>query len=340
VWLANTTSNQLPHKFFYTSNQNNNMPNPNKVIVTGTGAIASAIVRALVPAGYDVSTLGLAEQGVNVFSKLDPNVEPTPQLVKDILTGKRRIDPFRNLEKYITRVRHHQLDLSNRIHMSYFNDANTVIMTAANPNSFQDETSAEKNYRIDTNSIDSAIESNVRNIVFTSSLWRTMGLVKDGRVEKPISPFQMDSAVSGNPYSNFKEQSVQKIVDLAESHKDLTFAHIDMGWYPRSSMGFPISNRSPDYLQWWMAECELQQHYLLLTNMEDNPYLKPKINRGINHFAFNGFSDNKPQEQLRHNNPLYDLSTSEELGVKHEFNVYSVLLGQDSSWRRIPIPSD
>ena len=55
------------------------MASKQNILVTGTGGIAKAIVRALVPVGYHVRTVGIEPQGVTVFEKLFPERDAYPQ---------------------------------------------------------------------------------------------------------------------------------------------------------------------------------------------------------------------------------------------------------------------
>ena len=64
------------------------------VIVTSTGIVASSIVRALIPAGYNVKTLGLDESGLTVFKSLGKKLDNSPGVVEDILKGNKQIDLF------------------------------------------------------------------------------------------------------------------------------------------------------------------------------------------------------------------------------------------------------
>lgn len=319
------------------------MTKAKKVVVTGTGAVASAVVRALVPAGYDVSTVGLGETGVKVFRELGSGLERNPETIEKVLKGDLRVDPFSDLGEFVSEVPHYQCDLSDKRKCSkkLFEKCHAVVMTAANPDSKQSIMSVTQNYRIDGNTIKSAVGAGVKNIIFTSSLWRTADLYRDSSigVERFIRP-EMESAPEDVPYAQAKKESVRFLRDTAADNKNRVFSYIDLGWHPRETQGFPISNLSPRMIQWWIAECEMQQHYLLMLNLDKIPFFAEKIANGENFFGFNGFSRNEPPAILNHPGFAYDLSNSARLGVKHEFNVYSVLEEKIGDWRRIPVPSD
>ena len=307
-----------------------------RVIITGNGAVAGAIVRVLVPSGYDVQTIGLGKE-FNVFSELG---ERSHENVSSILKGDSKINPLKDLSGSVYKVPHLQLDLSRKTTgLNPFYGADSVVLTAANPDSNQNNISAKNNFSIDRNSIDMALEAGARNIVLTSSLWRTARLVNNS-LDELVLPNVNGSPPKYVPYAAAKVKSVRYLQELSKKHKNITFSYVDLGWYPRSTLGQPISNVPPRMLQWWIAECELQQHYLFLINIDKNRRFKSDINKGINLFGFNGFSKNYPPINLDHPEFAYDLSNSKRLGVKHEFNVYDVLSSKNSDWRRIPIFDD
>lgn len=309
-----------------------------RVVITGTGAVAGAIARALVPAGYDVSTISRGPKGLVVYKNLTPNWNASPENVLSVLNGSIKVDPFFALDTYS--VPHTQLNLSEEsgLLQTLLSKADTLIMTAANPNSDQTEQSAEINYQIDINTLGAALNTGVKNIIYTSSVWRTVEHSYPEFKQIPINP-DSEAPDRNVPYARAKARAVRHLRHLAELHKDKIFSYIDLGWYPRETMGAPISNVSPLYLQWWIAECELQQLYLHLASLEQNSHFKNSIASGQNLFSFNGFSKNNAPNSLAHQTFPYDLSHSTTLGIKHQFNVYDVLMQKSSDWRKIPIPS-
>src|SRR3989344_6858829 len=70
---------------------------PLNVLVTGTGAVASAVVRALVPSGYDIKTVGIEKNGLTIFRELGENWNYSPEQVGKILEGGLEINPFLKL---------------------------------------------------------------------------------------------------------------------------------------------------------------------------------------------------------------------------------------------------
>jgi len=312
-----------------------------RVMITGTGAVASAIARALVPAGYKVSTVSTNNEGLSVFGNFNPEWDRSPEIVEKILKGDLLINPLLDFSKNIKEVPHYQCDLSSKESWKAnpFEGADSVIMTAANSESSQSRESAEKNHEIDRHTIDAALSTGVQQIIFTASLWRTSRLVEKPGVGNDflIKPEIEGSVPEGSHYGHAKEKSVVYLRKVAEKHRDKMFVYIDLGWHPRQTQGMPISNVDARTMQWWIAEAELQQHYLLALNIRDKPFFAEKIMRGENCFAFNGFSNNQAPIGLGHPAFAYDLEDSKKLGVKHEFNVYSVLKNGDSRWRRIPV---
>ena len=310
-----------------------------RVIVTGTGNVASSVVRALAPAGYNVTTLGIEEKGVKVFKKLAYDWTDSADRVEKVLKGYEKINPFLDLEEFVCEVPHVQVDLSEaeRLRQELFDCADYAIFTAANPDSKQNEDSAARNYKIDRNCIDAAIKSGVKKIILTSSLWRTAEAVGSNRL---IDAEKDEAASFDVPYAKAKLESVRYLKKMAEENKDRIFSYLDLGWHPRQTRGQPISNLGARLTQWWIAECELQQHYLLMLDLEKSPYFGRRIAAGENCFGFNGFSRNEPPKELKHPAFAYDLSNSRRLGVRHEFNVYETLKSKSGSWRRIPVVDD
>jgi len=306
------------------------------IIITGTGVIAGAVARALVPAGYEVKTIGQDSHPIILYNSLNESCIRNPNVVLDILKGEKKVDPFLNLENQVRILPHQIIDLSdkNKLNSKLFEDIQVVVMTASNPNSKQDNYSAELNHQIDKNTIQLALESGVKGIIFTSSTWRTMDSVYSRKRGDPL----IDPSLIGTPpafshYGIAKSKSVEFIREFSKTHPKVLFAYIDMGWQPRETMGSPISNVEDIHLQWWIAELEVQQHYLLLTQ------------RALSHqegkenfLAFNGYSRNIPLIP-NHSEFPYDLTSSANIGINHRFNVYQVLKEQTSSWRAIPIPS-
>lgn len=307
----------------------------NRVIVTGTGAVASAIVRALVPAGYDVRTIGLESRGVSAFQELKP-YKPSPESVLSILRGEASLSPF--IPFPVTHVPHTQKDLASSIEASQnnpFQGADIAILTAGNPSHLQDAASAERNYSIDRRSMDFALEAGVRGIFYTSSVWQTMGRAEKFKLDDPlISPYEHSPLTD---YGNAKSKSVKYLESLAQKNEGVLCAYFVLGWQTHNARGAPASNVPDTELQWWLAESELQQHYILLVKkVVSGNYGANKD--GKNFIGFNGISMNEPLRRSGHRPFPYNLATSVDLGVKHEFNVYDVLSKKTYDWRRIPVP--
>ena len=313
------------------------MASKQNILVTGTGGIAKAIVRALVPVGYHVRTVGIEPQGVTVFEKLFPERDAYPQLVLNVLQGKDGyvISPFTPLESRC--IPHTSYDLSNTpLPSTLFQGIDVAILTAANPNSDQSAESAYRNQRIDRQTIDAALDAGAKGIIYTSSVWRTMDSVfAHHRGDTLVNPNVLRTPPANVPYAQAKAQSVDYLYAAAQRHPETFFAFIDMGWFPRETLGPPISNVKDRHLQWWLAESELQQLYLTLTERA----LNHASHRTPNILGFNGVSKNEPFPNLNHCEFPYDLSDSAAIGVKQTWNVYNVLAQQTSAWRKIPIPS-
>lgn len=316
------------------------MGNINKIVITGTGAVAGAVARALVPAGYEVSTIGI-DNGLAVFEKFAADWIFSPKVIEEILKGETKIDPFLDLSKFVSKIRHNRMDLSNLENENPFVKADAVILTAANAVPDQSETSAEKNFQIDKNSIDWAIDADAKLIVLTSSNWWTMAKLDDENISESefIVPEMEAVPPRQSNYAKAKARSVEYFKEVSQNYKDRIFIYIDLCWYSRETMGAPISNIDARGLQFWVAECELQQHYLLVLDTANNPEYKKEIASGKNLFCFNVISKNIPPKDLDHPPFAYDVKNSAKLGVKHEFNVYDVLKSKTCDWRRIPIPA-
>lgn len=311
-----------------------------EIVVTGTGAVASAIVRAIVPAGYKVRTVSLDERGIKGYNKLENKTDSDPQRVEKILKGKIITDPSQDLKGFIYNVPHTKIDLANKQEWrkNPFDNADAVILTAANPDAKQSLESARVNYHVDKNSIDSAIKAGVKTIIFTSSLWRTMNRFMNRLEGELLINSSVNGLHSEVHYAQTKVESVNYLKEVSDCNKDKIFAYIDLGWFPRETNGKPPNDLTSKDLQFWVAECEMQQHYLSLLEIRDNNNFKKELKEGTNLFSFNGISYNVPPKKLHLPSFVYNLESSIKLGVEHEFNVYSVLENKTSDWRKIPLP--
>lgn len=309
----------------------------NVVITGGTGAVGGVYTRALVPAGYDVTIVSSRlNADVRVFESLGNQWKKSPRTIEDILTGETSLDPLKNLASFITDVIFNQYNLGDKDSWNKtnpFEKADAVILCSANPNANQNATSAAKNYAIDVNSIDAAIDSKAKIIIYTSSNWRTMDLIGRGTL---INPENHEAPPYKSHYAQMKAASVRYLKGIAGKNKEKLFIYNDHCWYPRETAGAPPANIEERALQFWVAECEAQLHILYQLEIKDNPYFQKRIENGENCFGFNVVSKNIPTDS---DQPgfCYDLSNSEKLGVKHQFNIYDTLKNRDYSWRKIPI---
>lgn len=286
---------------------------PNKkVIVTGAaGILGSAYVRALVPHGYEVIGIDRKDQIMKVYKKL-----PT--------------DPYQIFsENDLTDIRIHGIDLAkpNKAIGNLFRETYAVVMTAANPDSHQNKASAKRNHEIDMNTIYTALNSGCKFIIYLSSGWRLMGLVEGNELIKP------DMAAPLGHYGENKQKTVDQMKLLSEQYPEVKFLYNDHGWYPRESNGAPLTNLSDRSLQWWVSEKETQEHILRELEIDQNSNFKGN---------FHGFivvSKNIPTKEAKrrgHRPFIFDISSSEKLGVRHKVNVYKIL-PEYWKWRNIPI---
>jgi hypothetical protein len=282
-----------------------------KVVVTGAaGALGSAYLRALVPKGYEVVGIGRRDQTLYVYNKIPK-------------------DPYQVLDKGdAIGVNIHGMDLArkDRSLRELFRGAYAVVMTAANPDAFQSRESAERNHRIDMNTIEAALNSDCQVIIYLSSLWRLAGLWEG---DKPIRP-EMSSPLEH--YGLFKQKTVDRMQSLSTKNPDVMFLYNDHGWYPRETKGGPLTNFNDRTLQLWIAENETQQHILKEIEIKQNP------NFDGNFHGFIVVSKNEPTEEAKsrgHRPFIFDISSSEKLGVEHTANVYDMLAGY-WEWRKIP----
>ncbi len=321
-----------------------------KVGVTGTGAVASAYIRALVPAGFDVRTFGLGSQPVMAHRALGPDWADSFTATNQLLLWHRDIDPFEDLSRFQAAVPHTQLDLSSLESWSQnpFSGLDAVILTAANPDSAQSLESATRNYDIDRYSIDHAVDAGAKVIIYTSSVWRTMEKLRDGSTDL-IDPMKDRAPPPGVHYAEMKARSVDFLRAKAEKYPGVVFIFNDHGWFPRETMGAPIENIDIQSMQLWVAECEMQMHILKQLKFGEMRWLS--INRpkksdardSTNCYGFNMVSDNNPRKVDYPFPPgaqiprfRYDLSSSRDIGALRDFNVFNVINGHYGSWRRIP----
>ena len=326
-----------------------------RVGVTGTGAVASAYIRALVPAGYDVRTFGLGSQRVMAHTALSPDL--TDKLTdkfdftEQVLRGNRYTNPFRDLSRFEIAAPHRTLDLSLAESWSPnpFACLDAVILTAANPDPNQSPESATRNNTIDRYSIDNAIAAGVKVIIYTSSVWRTMQKLRDGSTDL-IDPMKDRAPPPESHYAEMKARSVDYLREKAKKNPGFFFIFNDHGWYPRETMGDPIRNTEGNFMQLWVAEAEMQLY--ILKQLESGAWYLHCYshdllhgNAGPNIRGFNVVSFNDSGGSRRYKFPpdmqvqpfTFDLSESRKLKAVCGYNVFDVIYCHDSSWRRIPV---
>lgn len=265
---------------------------------------------------------------------MDDDWEQSTKSVEDVLIGNREVHPLKDLTDYLQILPYKEKDLSQdtKYQKTPFEGADAVILTSGNAD--PEQIDSERTKRINTNSIDFAVKANPKIIIFTSSVWRTMGLLG----EDYLINAEEHTAPSDTPYAQMKAESVKYLKKVAAQNPDIIFSYNDLGWYPRGSVGDPASNQKGQNLQFWIAECEMQMHIIRQLQIKEIPYFQKLIGADKNLFGFNVISNNKPPSYVRdHPNFKYDLESSLKLGVQFQFNVYDVLTKKDASWRRIPI---
>ncbi|MBI2576342.1 hypothetical protein HYV84_03940 [Candidatus Woesearchaeota archaeon] len=322
--------------------------------VTGTGAVASAYVRALVPAGYEVKTFGLGSQQVMALTALSSDWTGKFQSTEQVLKGYRHVNPLEDLTRFQVAVPHTELDLSKAESWSPnpFNGLDAVILTAANPDPNQSLESAARNHDIDKYSIDSAIAAGIKVIIFTSSVWRTMQKLHGGS-SGLIDQMKDRAPPQGVHYAEMKARSVDYLRKNAEQNPGIFFAFNDHGWYPRETMGAPIQNMDPKFMQLWVAEAEMQLYILkqlksggefaeMAQNYKKHGIPLPPVPK--NFIGFNVVSCNNPPDKRNRFPPGtqippfgYDLSESRKIESVLGYNVFDVVDNNDGSWRRIPV---
>ena len=315
------------------------MPSPDiqSVIITGAGgALGKTHLRSVFPSGYTVASTDLEDSKIEVLGFLSNEGEGTKQEVIDVVTGETAIPPFTEFSRMSKRLNINGRDLTERRAWrdNPFKNYDAVILLAANPDQHQSRWSARTNFAIDKKSIDEAIDADCNTIIYFSSVWRTMTHADAG---ERVDPEMLHVKRPLTHYGRAKEKTVHYMAEKAQQHPDILFIYNDHGHYPRKTVGAPHSNIHFRGIQTWVAECEAQEHILRQLMLRSNPNYKDEIASGRNLFGFNVISNNQVPEDVDHPQFKYDLSTSEKLGVKHQFNVYDVLKNHDSSWRRIPI---
>lgn len=279
------------------------------IIVTGAaGALGSAYVRALVPAGYHVVGIDRRDSLMKVYKK-------------------RAEGPYQVLgNNDLENIRIHGTDLlkPGRRLRGLFSGSAALVMCAANPDPYQNRASANKNHSVDMNTVKAALDSKVKTIIYLSSVWRLKGLLEG---DSKITP---EMSAPESYYGENKQRTVDELKTLAEQNPDVMFVYNDHGWYPRETKGAPPTNATDRALQCWVAERETQEHILKQLDL---------INQ---HFKgnFHGFlvvSKNVPTKNARNHRPfIFDISASRKLGVKHQASIYR-LIEYHWKWRDHPL---
>jgi len=283
-----------------------------KVVVTGAaGALGSAYVRALVPQGYEVVCISKSDEEIKVYKRLPK-------------------DPYEILgEDNLTNIKVHGVDLAqaNAVIRRLFTGAYAVIMAAANPDPRQSKASAERNRRIDRNTLNAALDCGAEIIIYLSSMLRLAGLVDGDKIIRP------DMSAPRGYYGDSKQRTVEQMQQLSKQNPGVYFLYNDHGWYPRETRGAPPTNYTDRALQSWVAETETQQHILMQLEICQNP------NFVGNFHGFITVSKNIPTEKARrmgHRPFIFDIAPSEKLGIEHTANIYE-MLPEYWKWRRVPI---